>query len=497
MNISGRKGGVLLHITSLPGGEPCGTLGKGAYRFVDFLASAGMKLWQVLPTGPVGYGESPYQSAGSCAGSPLMIDLKKVHEAGMLPEYVPSEPLETAACDFDAARADKDKWLRLAFAHEKARLESENAYAAWCARWPWLKDFAVFYAIKEEHHLQSWLEWPESELRLRTPEAMQAAEERLKDEIRYIMFQQYLFRTQWQALHEYANAHGILLLGDMPIYVAADSADVWANAEYFQLDKDRYPERVAGVPPDYFSEDGQLWGNPLYRWSKLKEDHYSFWINRLASMGELYDAVRIDHFIGFANYYSIPYGAPNARGGRWVIGPGSDFFAEVKKQLPTLSIVAENLGAVNDRVVRLLDYCGYPGMCVMQFGFDGGLSNPHNVASVVKNRVIYTGTHDNDTTLGWWQTRSKAEKAAIRLQLENEDLDDATIVPAVAQAAFDTVAETAVLPLQDALTLDSTSRMNTPGTLGAPNWQYRCRFSDLTPALAQQLRALNERTDRL
>ena len=489
-----RRGGVLMHITSLPGPEHVGTLGKSAYRFVDFLHSAGMRVWQVLPVGPTGYGESPYQSACALAGNPNMIDLEMLHEEGYLPSYAPETVTPSRQVDFPALFAEKEKWLRAAFAHNRERLEKEGAYDVWCAKWPWLHDYALFMAIKGKFNRCSWMEWPDQDIRLRKSEAMEKYENELKEDVQYFMFLQFLFREQWMRLRAYANDHGVSMLGDMPIYVAEDSSDVWANAEYFQLDRSRRPIKVAGVPPDYFSEDGQLWGNPLYRWGKLRDNDYGFWMERLRAMGQLFDSVRIDHFIGFANYYSVKAGAPNAREGKWIIGPGKAFFKRVREVVPEVNVVAEDLGAVNERVVSLLKFCGYPGMKVMQFGFDGGEENPHNLNNFVENCVAYTGTHDNDTTLGWWHAADENLKAAARKVLG--DVDDDTVVDAMIKTVFMSPANTAVAPIQDFLGLDSCDRMNTPGTLGGSNWCFRVLEADLTEALSARMRALNEAAGR-
>lgn len=493
---SKRRSGILLHITSLPGPEGIGTLGQGAREWIDFLEKAGMKLWQVLPVGPTGYGESPYQSTCALAGNPYLIDLEMLHDEGWLPEYEPEPASYAPRVDFETIRAQKDRWLRQAFKSSRARLKRRRAFDDWCAKWPWLHDYALFMAIKDHFDHVSWMEWPDQAIRMREGKAMAAYEKKLKENVEYYIFLQYLFRDQWQRVREYAHLHGITIFGDMPIYVAEDSSDVWANPEFFQLDETRHPLRIAGVPPDYFSEDGQLWGNPLYHWSRLRSHGYSFWIKRLQAMTELYDCVRIDHFIGFANYYSVRYGAPNARKGHWVAGPGKTFFAQVKKKLPGIDIVAEDLGAVNQRVFDLLDYCGYPGMKVLQFSFDGGgKSNPHDLSNFTENCVAYTGTHDNDTSLGWWQTRPKEVRAEAMKHLGK--VTDKTVVWAMLKAVFESPAATAIAPIQDFLNLGTEARMNLPGTIGGGNWQYRLNADALDDALAKRIRQLNKKSGRL
>ena len=491
-----RRGGVLLHVTSLPGPEGIGTLGRGAFAWIDYLEKAGMRLWQVLPVGPTGYGESPYQSTCALAGNPYMIDLEQLHRDGWLPEYAPEAAPYAPQVDFETLRPQKDRWLRAAFAASRARLKRQKAFEDWCAKWPWLHDYALFMAVKQHFNQVSWMEWPDESIRMRTPKAMAKYEKLLREDVEYFMFLQFLFREQWQRVRDYAHLHGISILGDMPIYVAEDSSDVWANYEYFQLDETRHPRRVAGVPPDYFSEDGQLWGNPLYHWSHLRQHGYKFWMDRLRAMGQLYDSVRIDHFIGFANYYSVQYGAPNARKGHWVIGPGKRFFEQVKKKVPELDIVAEDLGAVNERVTDLLDYCGYPGMKVLQFSFDGGgKKNPHDLSNITENCVCYTGTHDNDTTLGWWLTRKEPTRKALQKALGK--VEDDTVVWVLLETAFNSVANTAVAPMQDFLVLGTSARMNLPGSVGGGNWRYRLDGAALTDELAKKMRKLVVESKRI
>lgn len=490
-----RKGGVLLHITSLPGPEYAGTLGEAAYRFVDFLQSAGMRIWQVLPIGPTGYGDSPYQSACAFAGNPYMIDLTLLQKDGYLADYQPEALPETGRADFEALRASKEPWLRRAYAQSRERLLSQNAFDAWQQQWPWLHDYALFMALKQKFNQLSWMQWPDESIRLRKPEAMARYEQELLEDVRYYMFLQFLFRDQWMRLRRYANAHGVSILGDMPIYVAEDSSDVWANAKFFQLNRQRRPRRVAGVPPDYFSQDGQLWGNPLYRWYRLSLHGYSFWMDRLRTMAQLYDSVRIDHFIGFANYYSIKAGEKTARNGKWVIGPGKAFFHDVKQKVPELNVVAEDLGAVNNRVRELLAYCGYPGMKVHQFAYDSDGESIHQPKQYDANCAAYTGTHDNATTLGWWKAASDQTRRNLRAALG--EVTDSTVVWRMIDSTFSSKANMAIAPMQDFLGLDSSARMNIPGTVNDKNWRYRALSSDFTADLAARMRALCEKTDRL
>ena len=483
-----RSSGILLHVTSLPQQGGIGTLGEMAYRFVDFLKKSGMSIWQVLPVGPTGYGESPYQSGSTFAGNPLMIDLVKLEETGLL-EKGSFEPLpDSDKVDYEAVRWQKDRLLRksFAYAYEKVKADVD----AYVASREWLPDYALYAALKKKFDLRSWMEWPD-DVRLRREEALCAAREELKEEIAFQCYVQYLFDLQWNELRDYAHANGVKLFGDMPIYVAEDSADAWGHPENFQFNEDRRPTGVAGVPPDYFSQDGQLWGNPLYAWDDMKEEGYSWWLKRLAAMGERFDFVRVDHFIGFANYYHVPAGAPNARTGEWIIGPGRDFFKKVKKELPDLHIIAEDLGAVNDRVRSLLKFCEYPGMKVLQFAMGGG-RNPHAPSQHKENAIVYTGTHDNDTTLGWWRAASEEEQKKARRMTHAKGEQD--IVISMIRTAMASVCDTAIIPMQDILNLGTEARMNIPGTVGG-NWAWR--MTELPNAkVARELKALVKENHR-
>ena len=358
-----------------------------------------------------------------------------------------------------------------------------------------LKDYALFTALKKHFSGQMWTKWPDKDIRFRKPDAVRRYREELADEIDYHIFCQYLFRKQWFSLKKYCNERSVLLFGDMPIYVAEDSADTWTHPDIFQLDKNLVPKRVAGVPPDYFSADGQLWGNPLYRWTYLRFSRkFDWWVDRMKGMAELYDMIRIDHFIGFANYYSIKNGMPNARKGRWVIGPGKALFRRLDQETPGIRIIAEDLGCVNRRVRRLLDWCGYPGMKVLTFGFDSDESNPHFIGLYEKNTVAYTGTHDNDTTLGWAR---KADPKALAFAEKTLGFSGADEAPeAFIRALFKSPCETVVIPMQDVLGLDTYARMNYPGTIGN-NWTWRMKPDQLSLDLSMKYYRLNRETDRL
>ena len=488
-----RRSGILMHISSLPGPGGIGSLGKEAYAFADFLKASGMAVWQVLPLGPTGYGESPYQSSSVFAGNPMLISCAALREAGLVAyddgeEFTPDDPERV---DYPAVRESKEKLLRRCFAQSEGKLQKE--LAAFRRENPWVEDFALFTALKARYGGVMWTKWPDREVRRRQPAALERCRRELDGEIRYHLFCQYLFFRQWFALKRYCNGLGIRLFGDMPIYVAEDSADTWTHPEAFQLDGEGVPKRVAGVPPDFFSADGQLWGNPLYRWFSLRLHGYGWWVERMAAMAKMYDIVRIDHFIGFVNYYSVPQGAPNARTGKWIIGPGKSLFRTLERKIPGLNIVAEDLGCVNDRVRRLLTAVGYPGMRVLSFGFGGGADNPHLPANYVTNSVVYTGTHDNDTVRGWIGTADDAALAQARQLLGFDKPEDGPA--AFVRAVLASRADTAMIPMQDVLGLGGWARMNRPGTIGN-NWLWRMAPGAATPELAQRLRRENEATNR-
>ncbi len=486
-----RKSGVLMHITSLPSRGGIGTLGRAAYNFVDFVQRSGMNIWQMLPVGPTGYAESPYQSASTFAGNPLMIDFELMVQDGLLPQGS-YEPLPNRdQVDFESVKAQNRELLHKAFAFSGERLgEALNAFES---LHPWVRDYALFSAIKEYFDFASWMDWPDQDIRLRKPEALEKYALLLKNEISYYIFGQYVFFSQWNRLHDYARERNVELMGDMPIYVAEDSCDVWLNPELFELDEDVRPIRIAGVPPDYFQKDGQRWGNPLYNWKKHEETGYRWWISRLRALGEMFDILRIDHFIGFANYYAIDASEPTARNGKYELGPNTRLFRRVKRELPNLNIVAEDLGVVSKRVRKLLAYCGYPGMKVLQFAFGSDDENPDLPENYVPNCIVYTGTHDNDTTLGWWLNAGESVRAFARKKLGMADYDE-DIVSAMLRAAWNSVAETAIAPMQDFLNLGNEARMNFPGTVGG-NWLWRMQPQDLS-AVSRRIRILNRHGNR-
>ena len=488
-----RTSGILMHISSLPSPGGIGDLGRQAFEFADFLHASGMGIWQVLPIGPTGYGESPYQSTSVFAGNPLLISCRTLREEGLL-TYEDSEEFIPGSCemvDYEAVRRNKEMLLRRAF--EQSRDSLKERIDLFRREQTWVDDFALFTAVKGHFGNRMFSQWPDDDIRHRRPEAVRRYSELLRAEIDFHVFCQYLFRRQWFALKKYCNERGISLFGDMPIYVAEDSADTWTHPEIFQLDKDLVPKHIAGVPPDYFSADGQLWGNPLYRWGYLRRTGYRWWIDRMKGMSELYDIVRIDHFIGFANYYSVRHGMPNARKGRWIVGPGKKLFVALRRELPDLNIIAEDLGCVNNRVRKLLSWCGYPGMKVLTFGFDSDQSNPHYIGGYTENSVAYTGTHDNDTVLGWAEKASPDALAFAEKTLGFSGPGEAP--EAFIKALFRSPCNTVVVPMQDVLGLGGSARMNYPGTTGG-NWLWRMKPDALSPELSMKYFKLNRETNR-
>lgn len=485
-----RKSGILLPISSLPSAYGIGSFSKEAYEFVDFLKAAGQKLWQILPLGPTGYGDSPYQSFSTFAGNPYYIDLEKLIEEGLLTRE------EAASCDFGSHPEYVDyekiylsrfKVLRKAF--ERFRCMPRPAYNEFLrGNTDWLEDYALYMAVKNDFDGKGWLEWDE-DIRLRTDRSVSLYQEKLKDEIEFFKFQQYEFHRQWMDLKTYANDRGIHIVGDIPIYVALDSADTWAGKELFQLDENGIPSAVAGCPPDAFSATGQLWGNPLYRWDYHKSTHYQWWLKRLRHCFELYDVVRIDHFRGFDEYYAIPYGHKTAEFGQWEKGPGCDLFDAMKHALGEKAVIAEDLGFLTDSVIEMVKHTGFPGMKILQFAFNPSETSdylPHNYS---RNCVVYTGTHDNDTTKSWYHTLDEASRDFADRYLNLSDSSHAAY--AFIRAALSSVADTAIIPMQDYLELGTEARINMPSTLG-DNWKWRMRQDACTEALAEKIRRLTK-----
>lgn len=493
-----REQGILMPVSSIPSRYGMGTFGRESYEFVDFLKKAGQKLWQILPLGPVGYGASPYQSFSTFAGNPYYIDLEFLIEDG----YLTRE--ECDACDFgnhenyiDYEKMYLHRFPLLRKAWERAvkkGLETKKDYVAFLKKsMNWLDDYALYMALKDAFPGKCFIEW-ERDIRLREPLAMAKYRRELADEIRFYQFQQYLFDKQWRELKLYANKAGVKIVGDIPIYVAFDSADTWAHPELFQLDESGMPTAVAGCPPDAFSSTGQLWGNPLYNWEYHQKTNYAWWMQRIGYCYELYDVVRIDHFRGFDEYWSVPYGAETAAGGHWEEGPGIELFETMKRKLGKKRVIAENLGFLTDSVVKLLEDTGYPGMKVLQFAFDANGESiylPHNYDH---NCVVYTGTHDNETTAGWITTRTEQDREFLERYLNrkrDEDLCWELIRTAVAS-----VADIAIIPMQDYLALGNEARINTPSTLG-DNWKWRMSKGAATDELAEKIYGLTKMYGRL
>ena len=488
-----RRSGILLHPTSLPGRFGIGDLGDAACRFVDFLAAAGQSYWQVLPLSPTGYADSPYQTLSAFAGNPMLISPEKLVETGHLSEAdtenVPDFPDDRV--DFGPVIHYKTALLDRAFANFRTQAPASQraAFARFCDEQAfWLDDFALFMALKEAHNLCPWHEW-EARVATRQPEALARWQESLADEIENQKYRQWQFFEQWLAVKRYANERGIRIIGDIPIFVSMDSTDVWANTHLFSFDEALQPTVVSGVPPDYFSETGQLWGHPLYRWEVMAQDGYAWWIARFRMSLTQADVVRIDHFRGFYNYWEIPAEEDTAINGRWLYGPSVSVFQAVTAALGEVAIIAEDLGDFNDEsragVDALQAEFGYPGMKVLQFAFIAGPTDlflPHNFA---RDWVVYTGTHDNDTIIGWYQiTSTEAERDHVRKYLGRDGSD---IAWDLIRLAWASIANTAITTVQDLLSLGHGFRMNTPSTVGSPNWCWRLLPGALTDRIAARL----------
>lgn len=490
-----RSGGILLHPSSLPGPYGIGDIGPQAYQFVDWLASTGCKLWQVLPLGPTGYGDSPYQCFSAFAGNPYLISFDALIEDGFLREndFADSPAFQPARVEYGQLIPWKLQILQTAFSRLPSapdqvredfdRFRAENA--------AWLEDYALFMALKEANGGGPWSDWDEA-LRKREPSVMQRARSEYQSDILRHSFYQFLFFRQWHKLRAYASKRDIQIIGDIPIFIAYDSADAWANPELFFLDEKSLPTVVAGVPPDYFSVTGQLWGNPLYRWDVHKASGYAWWLERFRSVLNFVDIVRLDHFRGFAGYYEIPYGAPTAETGQWRTGPGKDFFSTVSREFSgsensTLPIIAEDLGVITPDVVALRDGFNLPGMKILQFGFTGADNAflPHNYRT---NCVAYTGTHDNDTAIGWLDSAPPEERTFALRYLHSDGSDFAWDL---IREVWSSVAVYAIAPMQDVLSLGTEARMNYPSRLGG-NWEWRMGADDMNEALAERLHEFNE-----
>ena len=489
-----RESGILMHITSLPGAYGVGTMGKQAYSFVDFLQKAGQRYWQILPLTPTGYGDSPYQSCSTYAGNHYLIDLQTLVEEGLL-QYSDLDGIDWGwqadRVDFGLLYQNRLNVLRKAYDCFQGGADFEQ----FCAdNAHWLPDFALFMALKEKLNGQPWYAW-EDGLKLRQADALAQAREELKEQIRFYCFVQYIFFKQWTALRSYAHERNVRIIGDVPIYVPYDSADVWSAPKWFQLDENMTPTAVAGCPPDAFSDDGQLWGNPLYRWDLLKADGYRWWIDRLAAAGKLYDVVRMDHFRAFEAYWSVPYGDTTARYGKWIKGPDMDFISTVKEKLPHIRMIAEDLGFLTQEVLDLRDESGFPGMKVLEFAFDSREPSEYLPHTYPQNSVCYTGTHDNMTMRQWFETASEDAVAYAKEYMCLNECEG--LVWGVVRTAMSSVSDLCVIQIQDLLNLGGEARMNFPGTMTNANWTWRAWEGFAGEELASRIYNLTKLYGRL
>lgn len=489
-----RKSGILMHLSSLPNPYGIGTVGKCAREFVDFLHSAGQTVWQILPVSPTGCGNSPYQSFSAFAGNPYLIDLDELISQGLL-RRDEVESISWAASedrvDYGVLYRERLRLLRLAYDRFVPTGDFDRFVAEQAS---WLEDYALFMVLKERFEGRPWQNWSLS-LMMRLPDMIEVCRREYEQEIRFHFFLQYTFFSQWKALRQYANSLGIRILGDVPIYVPLDSADVWSAPQLFQLDGSCRPTMVAGCPPDSFTAEGQLWGNPLYDWEVMKKHGYSWWLRRLEAAAKMYDIVRLDHFRGFESYWAVPAGAETAAAGSWQPGPGMDFLQAVRKALPHLELIAEDLGYVTPQVRQLQEQSGYPGMKVIQFAFDSREVGNYLPDTYTENSVCYSGTHDNPTLAQWLQEVAPEDLAeAVRyLGLSREE----GMVRGLLRGCMESVSRLCIVQLQDWLELDGEARMNTPGTVSDANWTWRAQPGCLTKELAASIREMTGKYGRL
>ncbi len=480
-----RKAGILMHISSLASDYGIGAMGKEAIEFVDFLKRTNQSYWQVLPLTPTAFGNSPYQSPSVFAGNPLLIDMEELKNHGLL-EDGDFDGLffgdDAEKVDFEAVKIAKGQLLEKAFTrfHRNAGYNSfEKSNEAW------LNNYALYMAVKEHFNGTPWYEWEEG-IREYLPAAVEEYTNRLWERIGYYKFEQFIFYKQWTIVKDYANANGVEIIGDIPIYVALDSADVWTNMKLFQLDKDAKPVNIAGCPPDAFCADGQLWGNPLYNWKAMKQDGYEWWIRRIKENMKLYDVLRLDHFRGFEAYYAIPAEDEDAKNGVWEKGPGISLFKAIRERVPEAQLIAEDLGYLTEGVYKLLEDTGFPGMKVLQFAFDPYNDNPYLPYNYPENCIAYTGTHDNDTLRGWYAAENNKEFVRDYLNVN----DDEWVPAAMIRTVLASRAKTVIIPIQDYL--GSGRRMNTPSTANQENWSYRIKKGDLREDVAYNIQHLTK-----
>jgi 4-alpha-glucanotransferase len=487
-----RKSGILLPVASLPSKYGIGAFSKSAYDFVEMLEAAGQSYWQILPLGPTGYGDSPYQSFSTFAGNPYFIDLETLIYEG----YLTREECEAydfgqndRYIDYEKIYLSKFKVLRVAY--ERSRINENKDFQLFIKdNSYWLEDYALYMSIKKHFSGKSWCQWDE-DIRTRKQTAMEWFKNKYADEIKFYQFQQFMFIKQWLKLKDFANKHGIGIIGDIPIYVAFDSADAWANPELFQFDEKMHPIAIAGCPPDAFSPTGQLWGNPLYDWEYHKKTSYAWWVRRIAYCFKLYDVLRVDHFRGFDEYYSIPYGSATAEKGSWQKGPGYDIFEELNKQLGKLNIIAEDLGFLTDSVIELVRKTGYPGMKILEFAFDSREKSDYSPYNYDRNCVVYTGTHDNETIVGWYRNLNAEDKQLAIDYLDIDDKNDSDVHWKLIRLALSSVADLAIIPIQDYLGLGNEARINKPSTVG-DNWKWRLLENEITEELVGKIKKLTK-----
>ena len=462
MNSNMRKAGILMPVASLPGRHGCGTFGKEAYDFVKMMHQSGLGIWQLLPLNPLGYGNSPYQPYSSYAVDELYISLDVLAQQGLL-EKVPSYHRNDDEIQYEVVRAFHDKYLRLAY----QKFEKDEAYESFITE-PWVKEYAIFKTFKVANNLRPWNEWEKEQKDYPINQKLDLS--KYEDEIAYQMFLQFVLHQQWHALKKYANSLGIQMVGDIPFYVGLDSADVWAHRENFLLDQDGRPTFIAGVPPDYFSATGQRWGNPIYDWKFMKKDKFTFWIERLSYMGKMFDVVRVDHFRAFDTYWKIPADCPTAIEGEWIEAPGYELFDTLFKQYPNLTIVAEDLGDLRPEVLELRDHYKFRGMRIVQFTFD-----PEGMEEDKTHLLVYTGTHDNDTTYSWYCKQPASLRRKMRQYLWKHGYRKHSFVDDVIDYSLDSNADMVIIPMSDWIHAGSQARLNMPGSVGAPNWMWRMK----------------------
>ena len=489
-----RSSGILMHISSLPSPYGIGTMGKAARQFADFLHRAGQHYWQLLPIGQTGFGNSPYQTCSTCAGNPYFIDLDLLIEDGLLLAS------EVQAIDWEShsERVDYDfqssvRWDLLYRAFRRGADRYERDISGFRRENPWVEEYALFMAVRRSRGSESWELWPE-ELRKRKKGVKESYATVLAEDMNFYIFLQFLFYRQWNELRDYVHSLGIEIIGDLPIYVPYDSCDVWANPELFQLDEQGRPTAVAGCPPDYFSEDGQLWGNPLYDWEKMRQDGYRWWMERLRNAAKLFDVIRIDHFRGLESYWAVPFGEETARNGKWVKGPDHDLIAAIGRNFPKLRLIAEDLGLLTPEVVQLQRDSGYPGMKVLEFAFVPDEPSSYLPHRYERNCICYSGTHDNETLRQWLEALDDRTAAYVMEYLGAKTREDC--LWGILRAGMASVADTFVAQMQDYLELGAEARMNEPGTVGAENWSWRVEESMLTNELADRIARMTKLYER-